>query len=168
MVLTGVLRPGSTRIRVRGIGWAINHYVDRDCLHEVSRESDGRVYLRAFDEFDRHCVVLRLLEQARIDCIGFRPEKHVAISQLACGPRLVSSLMKSSTSLHPTRALSTLLTPHRPWTYGGRPRYVRINLRTRSRGMRGGGATWSVGGDERPANRARRLIRKGHRLGQGT
>jgi catechol 2,3-dioxygenase len=59
MALTGVLRPGYIQIRVIDIQAALTHYIDRLGLHEVSREADGRVYLRAWDEFDRHSVILR-------------------------------------------------------------------------------------------------------------
>src|SRR5215213_11595543 len=58
MALNGVLRPGYIQIRVTDIDAAVKHYVDRIGLHEVSREADGRVYLRAFDEFDRPSLVL--------------------------------------------------------------------------------------------------------------
>ena len=59
MALKGVLRPGYIQIRVTDLDAALKHYVDRVGLNEVSREADGRVYLRAWDEFDRHSVVLR-------------------------------------------------------------------------------------------------------------
>ena len=46
--------------------------VDRVGLHEVSREADGRVYLRAWDEFDRHSVVLRQAAMPGMDYTGFK------------------------------------------------------------------------------------------------
>jgi len=42
-----VLRPGYIQIRVTDLDTAPGHYVDRVGLREVSREADGRVYLRA-------------------------------------------------------------------------------------------------------------------------
>jgi len=72
MALTGVLRPGYIQIRVTDIDAAIRHYVDRVGLHEVSRETDGRVYLRAWDEFDRHSIVLRPAEAPGMDYVGFK------------------------------------------------------------------------------------------------
>ena len=50
MALKGVLLPGFIQIRVTDLDAALTHYVDRVGLHEVSREADGRVYLRAWDE----------------------------------------------------------------------------------------------------------------------
>lgn len=72
MALTGVLRPGYIQIRVTDIDDALKHYVDRVGLHEVSREPDGRVYLRAWDEFDRHSVILRPADAPGMDYVGFK------------------------------------------------------------------------------------------------
>src|SRR5437764_15317875 len=72
MALNGVLRPGYIQIRVTDIDAAVKHYVDRIGLHEVSREADGRVYLRAWDEFDHHSVVLRPADMAGMDYVGFK------------------------------------------------------------------------------------------------
>ena len=72
MALTGVLRPGYIQIRVLDIDKSIAHYVDRVGLHEVSREPDGRVYLRAWDEFDRHSIVLRPADIPGMDYVGFK------------------------------------------------------------------------------------------------
>ena len=72
MALKGVLRPGYIQIRVLDMDAAITHYVDRLGLHEVSREADGRVYLRAWDEFDRHSVVLRQADTPGMDYVGFK------------------------------------------------------------------------------------------------
>jgi catechol 2,3-dioxygenase len=72
MSLKGVLRPGYIQIRVTDLDAALTHYVDRVGLHEVSREADGRVYLRAWDEFDRHSVVLRQADTPGMDYAGFK------------------------------------------------------------------------------------------------
>ena len=72
MALKGILRPGYIQIRVTDLDAALTHYVDRVGLSEVSREADGRVYLRAWDEFDRHSVVLRPADTPGMDCVGFK------------------------------------------------------------------------------------------------
>src|SRR5215813_6228305 len=72
MALKGVLRPGYIQIRVTDLDTALTHYVDRVGLHEVSREADGRVYLRAWDEFDRHSIVLRQADKPGMDYAGFK------------------------------------------------------------------------------------------------
>src|SRR5207302_5926772 len=66
------LRTGYIQIRVLDLSAAIKHYVDRVGLHEVSREPDGRVYLRAWDEFDRHSVILRQADTPGMDFVGFK------------------------------------------------------------------------------------------------
>src|SRR5262252_8947277 len=72
MALRGVLRPGYIQIRVTDMDAALTHYVDRVGLHEVSREADGRVYLRAWDEFDRHSIILRPAATPGMDYAGFK------------------------------------------------------------------------------------------------
>jgi catechol 2,3-dioxygenase len=47
MALYGALRPGYIQIRVTDLDTAPGHYVDRVGRRELSREADGRVYLRA-------------------------------------------------------------------------------------------------------------------------
>lgn len=72
MAQVGLLRPGMTQIRVLDIDEALKHYVDRIGLNEVSRGEDGRVYLKGYDEFDRHSVVLRPADEAGIDFFAFK------------------------------------------------------------------------------------------------
>jgi len=72
MAVTGVLRPGFIQIRVLDMDKALTHYVDRVGLDLVSREADGRVYLKAFDEFDRHSIILRQADTAGIDMMAFK------------------------------------------------------------------------------------------------
>src|SRR5881394_12665 len=72
MALKGVLRPGYIQIRVTDLDAALKHYVDRVGLHQVSREPDGRIYLRAWDEFDRHSIVLRPADMPGMDYAGFK------------------------------------------------------------------------------------------------
>jgi catechol 2,3-dioxygenase len=83
MALNGVLRPGYIQIRVTDVDAALRHYVDRVGLHEVSREPDGRAYLRAWDEFDRHSIVLRPAETPGMDYVGFKGRERNR-SQFVC------------------------------------------------------------------------------------
>src|SRR5881227_1613486 len=83
MALNGVLRPGYIQIRVTDIDAAVKHYVDRIGLHEVSREADGRVYLRAFDEFDRHSIVLRPADMPGMDYVGFKVASDAELNTFA-------------------------------------------------------------------------------------
>jgi catechol 2,3-dioxygenase len=83
MALKGVLRPGYIQIRVTDLDTALTHYVDRVGLHEVSREADGRAYLRAWDEFDRHSIVLRQADTPGMDYAGFRVASKADLGNFA-------------------------------------------------------------------------------------
>jgi catechol 2,3-dioxygenase len=83
MALNGVLRPGYIQIRVTDIDAAVRHYVDRIGLHDVSRGADGRVYLRAFDEFDRHSIVLRPADMPGMDYVGFKVASEADLGAFA-------------------------------------------------------------------------------------
>jgi catechol 2,3-dioxygenase len=72
MSLKGVLRPGYVQIRVLDLDAAMKHYIDRIGLDLVSRGNDGRVYLRAWDEFDRHSIILREADRPGMDMVGFK------------------------------------------------------------------------------------------------
>jgi catechol 2,3-dioxygenase len=62
---------------------ALKHYVDRVGLHEVSREADGRAYLRAWDEFDRHSIVLREADKPGMDYVGFKVAREAELDSFA-------------------------------------------------------------------------------------
>ena len=62
---------------------ARKHYVERVGLHEVGREPDGRIYLRAWDEFDRHSVVLRPADMPGMDYVGFKVAGEADLDSLA-------------------------------------------------------------------------------------
>lgn len=72
MAHTGILRPGYIQLRVLDIRAAVDHYVNRIGLHKVEEGPDGRVYLKAADEFDHHSIVLRPADKAGLDYIGFK------------------------------------------------------------------------------------------------
>lgn len=72
MAVNGVLRPGFIQLRVLDMAAALTHYVDRMGLNQVSTGDDGRVYLKGWDEFDRHSVILRQTDEAGMDVMGFK------------------------------------------------------------------------------------------------
>lgn len=69
---SSVLRPGFVQVRVLDMEKAIAHYRDIMGLDLVGIESDGRAYLRAYDEFDRHSVVLRETDTTGLDIMAFK------------------------------------------------------------------------------------------------
>jgi catechol 2,3-dioxygenase len=80
MALTGVLRPGCCQVRVLDMDAAIKHYVDLLGLSVVSKEKDGRVYLKAWDEFDRHSVILRETDHAGVDFFSFKVDSDASLT----------------------------------------------------------------------------------------
>lgn len=86
MALTGVLRPGFAQLQVLDVDAAIRHYVDHIGLHLVSKEADGRVYLKGRDEFDRHSLILRPSDSAGLDIFAFKVDS--AESLAVCEGRL--------------------------------------------------------------------------------
>lgn len=72
MSLNGVLRPGLVQIRVLDLDKTLEHYTKYVGLREVGRTEDGRVMLKAYDEFDHHSVVLKLADHAGLDYLGFK------------------------------------------------------------------------------------------------
>ena len=72
MAVSGVMRPGLIQIRVLDMAAAKAHYIDRIGLQFVGEGADGRVFLKAFDEFDHHSVTLREAAEAGMDFFAFR------------------------------------------------------------------------------------------------
>lgn len=86
MAVNGILRPGFVQIRVLDLDEALVHYRDRIGLDVVSREADGRAYLKGFDEFDRHSIILREADRSGMDRMGFKVFDEAALD--AYGERL--------------------------------------------------------------------------------
>ena len=72
MAFTGVLRPGHIQLRVLDMGAAIEHYTETLGLVETGRDDSGRVYFKAWDEFDHSCLILRQADSAGMDFMAFR------------------------------------------------------------------------------------------------
>ena len=72
MAFSGVLRPGHVQIRVTDIDAATNHYRDVLGLNEAGTDSEGRAYLKAWDEHDHHSVVLREADSPGMDHLAWK------------------------------------------------------------------------------------------------
>ena len=79
-MLSPVLRPGFVQLRVLDLDESLIHYRDHMGLELVSSEG-GRAYLRAYDEFDRHSVVLRETDTVGLDIMGFKMTSQQAIAE---------------------------------------------------------------------------------------
>lgn len=82
MSFNGVLRPGHVQIRVLDMDEAVNHYVNIVGLIEVMRDG-GQVYLKAWDEFDHHSVILRQADAPGMDFMGFKVSDDATLDALA-------------------------------------------------------------------------------------
>lgn len=80
-MLSTVLRPGFVQLRVLDLSEAIVHYRDHMGLDLVEVE-DGRAYFKAFDEFDRHSVVLREADTVGIDVMAFKLVSNQAVHDM--------------------------------------------------------------------------------------
>ena len=83
MAMTDVLRPGYLQLRVLDLEEAIVHYRDRIGLDLVEVAPDGRAYLKAYDEFDRHSIVLRQADESGLDVVAFKVSSESALDALA-------------------------------------------------------------------------------------
>jgi catechol 2,3-dioxygenase len=80
----GTLRPGLIQLRVLDLDKTLDFYKNILGLDEVGRTNDGRVMLKAYDEFDHHSVVLRKTNEAGLDFVAFKvdsPEKLEELKQ---------------------------------------------------------------------------------------
>lgn len=82
MAVRGVLRPGFVQFRIRDPERALVHYRDRVGLDFVCRGPDDRLYLKGYDEFDRHSVVLREAETPGLDAMGWRVDREETLIEL--------------------------------------------------------------------------------------
>jgi len=72
MGFCGTLRPGLVQLRVLDLDKTLDFYLNVLGLNEVGRTDDGRVMLKAFDEFDHHSLTLRLADEAGLDFVAFK------------------------------------------------------------------------------------------------
>ncbi|WP_031346799.1 catechol 2,3-dioxygenase [Thauera terpenica] len=82
MAMTGVLRPGHAQLRVLDLEEGINHYGKVLGLVETGRDSQGRVYFKAWDERDHHSLILREADSAGIDFFGFKVADQATLDKL--------------------------------------------------------------------------------------
>ena len=83
MAINGVLRLGHVAIRVREMEPAVKHYSEVLGLIETARDSQGRVFLKAWDEHDHHSVVSRQAAEPGMDYIGWRVDSTATLKKLA-------------------------------------------------------------------------------------
>jgi len=84
MAVSGVLRPGHVALRVLDLDAAIHHYTKVLGLIETARDDKTkRVFLKAWDDFDHHSVVLREADNSGMDYMGWKVESPAVLKKLA-------------------------------------------------------------------------------------
>lgn len=83
MAINGFLRPGFIQVRVLDMVEAEKHYVDYLGLDKVCQGPDGRVYLKGYDEFDHHSIILREADEAGLDVLGFKLDSEASMESYA-------------------------------------------------------------------------------------
>lgn len=78
----GVMRPGHVQIRVLDMKEAVAHYRDLMGLIEVETDSQGRVYLKGWTEFDKFSIVLREADKTGMDFMGFKVTDEETLDKL--------------------------------------------------------------------------------------
>lgn len=82
MACNDVLRPGHVQLRVLDMDDAHKHYTKRLGLIETGRDAQGRVYLKAWDEYDWFSVVLREADEPGMDFMAFKVRDTEALNRL--------------------------------------------------------------------------------------
>lgn len=75
MLKMSISRLGRAELRVLDLEESVNYYTNIIGLDEVGR-SDGRVYLKAWDEYDHHSLILQEADSPGLDHLAFKVEKE--------------------------------------------------------------------------------------------
>ena len=70
-----IMRLGRAELRVLDLEESVNYYTNIIGLDEVGR-SEGRVYLKAWDEFDHHSLILQEADSPGLDHLAFKVEEE--------------------------------------------------------------------------------------------
>jgi catechol 2,3-dioxygenase len=70
-----IMRIGRAEIKVLDLKQAVDYYTNIIGL-DITGESEGKVYLKAWDEFDHHSVILQESDSAGLDHFAFKVENE--------------------------------------------------------------------------------------------
>jgi catechol 2,3-dioxygenase len=76
-----IMRIGRAELKVMDLKEAVDYYTNVIGL-DVVGESEGRVYLKAWDEFDHHSLILQEADSAGIDHFAFKVETDEDLAML--------------------------------------------------------------------------------------
>lgn len=79
--MSDLMRVGRIEIRVLDLEESVDYYTNVIGLEEMGRQGD-RVYLKAWDEYDHHSVILQKSDTAGMDHIAFKAKDSYALERL--------------------------------------------------------------------------------------
>ncbi len=82
MAFCKTLRPGLIQLRVTNLEESVKFHKEIIGLEEVGRTEDGRVMLKAYDEFDHHSVVLKQADESGFDSVAFKVIDNATLEEL--------------------------------------------------------------------------------------
>jgi catechol 2,3-dioxygenase len=71
----GVMRIGHVNLRVMDMDAALRHYQNVLGLKETQRDSEGNVYLKCWDEWDKYSLILSPADRAGLNHVAYKVEK---------------------------------------------------------------------------------------------
>lgn len=77
----GVIRLGRVELRVMDLEKSVDYYTRIIGLEETGRDEE-RVYLKAWDEYDHHSVILQQADSAGMDHFGFKVKRLEDLDEL--------------------------------------------------------------------------------------
>lgn len=79
--MSGIMRIGRVEIRVLDLNESVNYYTNIIGLEETGREGN-RVYLKAWDEYDHHSIILQQSDRAGMDHMAFKVKDLYELEKL--------------------------------------------------------------------------------------
>ena len=77
----GIMRIGRAELRVLDLEKSVDYYTNIIGLEETGRDKD-RVYLKAWDEYDHHSLVLQQSDSAGLDHFAFKVNDEATLTKL--------------------------------------------------------------------------------------
>ena len=77
----GIMRLGFVQVRVTDLEAARKHYVEVMGM-EVSDRNENEIYLKCWDEYDHHSIVLRQSDRAGLEKMAFKVHKYEDMDRL--------------------------------------------------------------------------------------
>jgi len=81
MAIDGVMRSGYVQLRVMDLPAAVHHYTEYYGLIQTGSD-DTRAYLKGWDEFDHHSLVLREADEPGMDHVAFKVRREADLDRM--------------------------------------------------------------------------------------